>query len=129
VTEGTWDIPDLEALLRSVLRKVLIAELGGGWLGLLPPDVRKLIADSVRVAKRKRPDERLDDDWEAAGMPAIRALLGWKLPNALTCVWPDRHYAEVDLSRLVRARDKRAHVVGPPLGEVVNNESGAAPLE
>jgi hypothetical protein len=122
---GSWDIPDLEALLRSVLRKALAAELGDSWIDSLPPDVRKLVHDSAKLASRKRPDEVLQDDWDAAGMPAVRAVLKWKLPKALTSVWADPNYAEVDLSRLVTARDKRAHVVGPPLGEIVESEVAA----
>lgn len=58
-------------------------------------------------------------------MPAIRALLVWKIPQALTSVWADSSFAVVDLERLTTARDKRAHRVGPPLGEVADSEAVA----
>ncbi len=125
MTLAGWDIPDLEALMRTVLRLSLRAELGDDWLKHLPAHVGRLIEDNAKLAARKRPQEQLRGPWDAAGMPTIRALLAWKLPIALNAIWPDPAHAEVDLSRLASARDKRAHVVGPPLGQITEDEVAA----
>lgn len=125
VTEGAWDIPDLEALLRHVIRRSMESESGSAWLSSLPSNVVKHVSDVAALARRKRPHEQLRDDWDAAGMPAIRALVAWKLPQALTSVWIDPRFALVDLERLTTTRDKRAHRVGPPIGEIEGSEAAA----
>lgn len=65
MAEGAWDIPDLEALLRSVVRQAMESELGSSWLTSLPAKMQKQVSDGAALARRKRPREQLRE----TGMP------------------------------------------------------------
>jgi hypothetical protein len=121
-------IPDLERLMRDGLRGVLVAANGPDWLDTAPQSVRQGAARAAATARAKRPGETLRDDWDAVGLSEMQSALRsvWNdVHDALVAVWPDLSSASVDLARLVAYRDKNLHAVGPPGGQVADDETGA----
>lgn len=117
--------------MRDVLRRVFDAAVGVDWLDGLSEGARKGIERSANIARTQRPDETLGDDWDAVGIREIDATLRsiWqRLNGALTTVWPDQNAATVDLDRLRAYRGKNLHAVGPPDGQIRDEEMGAMVL-
>jgi hypothetical protein len=56
------DIPDLERLMRNVIRMAMEAEKGDGWMGTLSISQQEGIRRAGERATKKRPDEWLRDD-------------------------------------------------------------------
>jgi hypothetical protein len=129
VTSPADAIPDLERLMRDVLRDVFEGTLGDGWLASgLSRSVREGIERAGNLARSQRPTEALRDDWDAVGLAEMAASLRsvWQqLDGALDSLWPDPHAASVDLDRLIAYRGKNLHAVGPPGGQIRDDEIGA----
>jgi hypothetical protein len=128
VTSPADAIPDLERLMRDVLRGVFAATLGAEWLNGLSNQVRKGVERAAETAHIQRPDETLRDDWDAVGIGEIAATLRstWQnLNNAVADVWPTLDEATVDLNRLSAYRGKNLHAVGPPEGQIKDEEIAA----
>jgi hypothetical protein len=128
VTSPADAIPDLERLMRDVLRGVFAAALGAEWLNGLSNQVRKGVEWAAETAHKQRPDETLRDDWDAVGIGEIVATLRstWQnLNGALADVWPTKYEATVDLTRLNAYRGKNLHAVGPPAGQIKDEETAA----
>lgn len=121
-------IPDLERLMRDVLRSVFDTTLGAEWLKRLSNQVRQAVEQTAEIARKQRPNETLRDDWAAVGIGEIAATLRstWPTLNgALAGVWLSPDEATVDLSRLVAYRGKNLHAVGPPQGQIKDEEVAA----
>lgn len=114
--EPGTDIPRLERLMRDVLRSTCEEAAGPLWLGTLSRSVADAVNGAAGRAATQRPDERLDDAWEAAGLAEIRALLrSWwpRIGAQLSPVWNELAEMQVDLDRLLAYRGKSLHAVGP----------------
>lgn len=128
VTSPADAIPDLERLMRDVLRSVFDTTLGAEWLKRLSNQVRQAVEQTAEIARKQRPNETLRDDWAAVGIGEIAATLRstWPTLNgALAGVWLSPDEATVDLSRLVAYRGKNLHAVGPPQGQIKDEEVAA----
>ena len=79
-------------------------------------------------ATAQRPGEQLRDGWDAAGLREIAALLRSATPDFLSAVWSNANTAAVDLERLVEYRGKNLHAVGPPTGQIGEQEIAAIVL-
>jgi hypothetical protein len=124
-------IPDLERLMRNVLRDVLRVNLGDEWLGGLSKGARDGVDRAAETARSQRPNENLRDPWEAVGIGEIGATLRstWDhLGGALADVWKDAAEAKVDLDRLRAYRGKNLHAVGSPEGKIRADEAAAIVL-
>jgi hypothetical protein len=119
------DIPDLERLMRNVVRLALERERGTDWIASLSKAQQSGIEKASQVARRKRPGEPLRDGWDAAGLSDIAGILRSAWPSAMSHVWPDSSSAAVDLDRLVAYRDKNLHAIGPPSGQIGDQEVSA----
>lgn len=105
--------------MRDVLRTVFEGALGPDWLDKIGKKAREGIAKAAELAHRQRPDEKLRDDWDAAGVNEIAAALRtvWDdLGGAMGGVWKTLTHAIVDLDRLSEFRGKELHQVGEPPG-------------
>lgn len=122
------DLPDLEHLIRNVLRAAMEATIGESWLDEVSSTPQKAIEKAGNRARTKRPDDPLRDDWDAAGLDEIAGLLRSVQPLGLGLVWPTREHAAVDLDRLKQFRDKNLHAVGPPPGQLAESEAAALVL-
>jgi hypothetical protein len=114
--------------MRDVLRRVFDATLGAEWLNGLSNHVRKGVERAAETAHKQRPDETLGDDWDAVGIGEIAATLRstWQnLNGALADVWLNLDEATVDLTRLSAHRGKNLHAVGPPEGQIKDEEVAA----
>ena len=90
--------------------------------------MRQGVERAAETARKQRPNETLRDDWDAVGLGEIAAMLRsiWQnLGDALTNVWQNLDEATVDLSRLVAYRGKNLHAVGPPEGQIKDDEVAA----
>jgi hypothetical protein len=113
--EPAIEIPGLERLMRDVLRAVCASVLGPDWLGGLSKSVADPVATTAVKARDQRPHEALADDWDAAGIAEISALVRSKWADigaALAPVWTKTSEAEVDLARLLTYRGRALHEVG-----------------
>lgn len=125
MAEPANDIPAFERLLRNVTRLAMATEHGAGWLDDLDAATRAQVASTAALARRKRPDETLKDDFDAAGVPELKALLLGDGSRIVDQVWGNKDAARVDLDRLKAYRDKNLHAVGPPSGQVADDEIAA----
>lgn len=116
------DIPDLERLMREVLRLSFEREHGADWQDGLSGSMRSSIERCGDRARAKRPEEELRDGWDAVGLGEISALLRSVFPSAIAVVWPDPQTSTVDLARLTAYRNKNLHAVGPPSGQIGDQE-------
>ena len=124
MSEAANDLPDLEKLMRNVIRFAMEAERGTGWINTLGKKMQEAIERSQELAEKKRPDEALRDGWDSVGLGEIAALVrseNW--PAALSDIWADREEAMVDLRRLTEYRDRNLHAVGAPVGQFSNAEA------
>jgi hypothetical protein len=127
VSEATG-IPDLERLLRDVLRRCFETAFGPEWLSQLNSGVRPGVLRAGEVARSQRPTDLLRDDWDAAGLGEMDKALRshWAdLKDLLGPVWAEQNEAVVDLSRLRGFRGRELHAVGPRLGAVGRAELDA----
>lgn len=113
-------IPDLERLMRSVIRTVAAKTWGTNWLddGIsISKKARDKIASEAERARRSRPDEHLADDWQAAGLDEILTVLVSRWPDLssqFAAVWPSDTHMRTDIERLKAYRGKGLHAVGAP---------------
>jgi hypothetical protein len=128
VTSPADAIPDLERLMRDVLRRVFEAALGAEWMNGLSTSTRGGVERAAEIARKQRSRETLRDDWDAVGIGEIAAVLRstWQnLNGALADVWSNLDEASVDLTRLSAYRGKNLHAVGPPEGQIKDEEVAA----
>lgn len=121
MTETTSSIPNLERLMRDVLRRCFVAAYGDAWFSQLSQGVRAGVTKAADNARAQRPGEQLADDWEAAGLGEIRKALvsSWDtISPRVATVWSTREEAKVDLDRLQAYRGKALHAVGPSIGQI-----------
>ncbi len=118
-------IPDLERLMRNVVRMAMEADYGAPWLSTLSSTASRAVERAGAVAKAKRPAEVLRDDWDAVGLDEMAAVLRSKWPPTMAQVWVDDEAARVDLKRLSKFRGKALHAVGGPSGQISDDEIGA----
>src|SRR5664280_3209644 len=114
--------------MRDVLRSVFVTTLGAEWLKGLSNQVRPGVERAAETARKQRPKESLRDDWAAVGIGEIAATLRstWPTLNgALAGVWSSLDEMDVDLSRLAAYRGKNLHAVGPPQGQIKDEEVAA----
>lgn len=125
MTSPADEIPDLERLLRNVLRLAMQSEHGPNWISeRLGKTQTEAIQRAGGKARRQRPHETLRDDWEAVGLDEMRSFLRSCWPDVMSTVWADAAAADVDLGRLSAYRGKNLHAVGPPSGGMSNAEVG-----
>jgi hypothetical protein len=123
------EIPGLERLMRDVLRSVCVDRIGEGWLDDQSKSVATAIEKAAAKARTQRPDETLADDWAAAGLDEISALVlsNWStIGPSLAPVWKKAAEAEVDLGRLLAYRGRSLHEVGLRNFPAQRSETAAA---
>jgi hypothetical protein len=121
VDSNAASIPDLERLIRGVLRRCFVGKLGSSWLTTRSQRVRDAVAKAAGLARTQRPDEELLDDWDAAGLGEISVAVSssWsEIGGSIKPVWSSQQAAIVDLERLQAYRGKTLHAVGPPVGQI-----------
>lgn len=118
-------IPDLERLLREVLRLVIEANKGSSWLDNIPSSARRALDAANARAADQRPAEVRRDDWESAGLAematTVRGL--WSDIHAdLAPIWTRQDEFDVDIRRLASHRGRAVHVVNSPQLDVAAPE-------
>jgi hypothetical protein len=118
-------IPDLERLMRDVLRSVFEDDLGEDWLANLTRSSKDALERSAGLAASQRPKESLRDNWDSAGVGEISGVVQsrWTyIAESLDEIWPSPAHAKIDLERLRKYRGGVLHDVGAPPGPWINEE-------
>jgi hypothetical protein len=114
--------------MRNVLRLVLERERGLEWFSSLSATQQSTIKRAGERASERRPNEELRDAFDAAGLAEIAGLIRSDQLSATKAIWPDKTAASVDLEPLISYRDKNLHAVGPPSGQITEDEIRAVLL-